>query len=632
MIFEKVVIKDFMAIKSAEVDLENRGLVTVAGENHVNSSADSNGSGKSTLGAAICWCLYNKTDRGVSGDDVIRHKTKEAVVSVTLKDSEGSYRIERSRKKGKGITQVVFTSKSGDVSDLTRGTEALTQEVINRIIGSTYEVFCAAVYMQQGNLICLPEMNDRGLKELVEQAAGLTELSRAFLIAKEELSEKKRRLEQCEAVLNSAEIVFSEADIFVKDRERAEASHKEAEQRREREFNLERENVIKRSQTLADVLSGMPTKERLERALASLKTKLDSVEENNQRVADIEIKHNTKLQEAKMIYERSKVVTENASKILAEINDVESKIGTQCSECGSEITPDHIKDVRESLLEKRRLALSGAESLKDEAKSIVKKAKAEYEAAIKSVARLSTAEIVEKIEKVRTALDRRAQVERDIASVESKLSEKFVPREMDYGTEEAKERLERRKHQLEKAKKECKAARLDFDEAKAVCSVFDVSGVRAQILDTVTPFLNEKTAEYLAVLTDGTFQVVWTTLKRKKDGTLAEKFSVEVKNVDTNKSYKSCSGGEKRRVALACALALQDLVAARAEKAINLLIADEIDDALDVSGLERLMSVMQEKAKAKGTILVISHNDLKSWIGNSFTVIKGKDGSVLECG
>lgn len=76
-------------------------------------------------------------------------------------------------------------------------------------------------------------------------------------------------------------------------------------------------------------------------------------------------------------------------------------------------------------------------------------------------------------------------------------------------------------------------------------------------------------------------------------------------------------------------LALQDLVSARASKPINLLIADEIDDALDVSGLERLMSVMQEKAKAKGTILVISHNDLKSWIGNSITVVKRKGGSVV---
>jgi DNA repair exonuclease SbcCD ATPase subunit len=75
-------------------------------------------------------------------------------------------------------------------------------------------------------------------------------------------------------------------------------------------------------------------------------------------------------------------------------------------------------------------------------------------------------------------------------------------------------------------------------------------------------------------------------------------------------------------VRLACALALQDLVATRAAKAIDLWIGDEIDDALDSAGLERLMGVLEEKARDRGTVLVISHNDIKDFCRRSFVVTK----------
>ena len=69
-------------------------------------------------------------------------------------------------------------------------------------------------------------------------------------------------------------------------------------------------------------------------------------------------------------------------------------------------------------------------------------------------------------------------------------------------------------------------------------------------------------------------------------------------------------------------MALQDLVASRATMSIDLNMADEIDDALDKSGRERLMGVMQEKAANSGTVIVISHNDLTDWISETSTVIK----------
>jgi DNA repair exonuclease SbcCD ATPase subunit len=162
----------------------------------------------------------------------------------------------------------------------------------------------------------------------------------------------------------------------------------------------------------------------------------------------------------------------------------------------------------------------------------------------------------------------------------------------------------------------------DLKVHTAAAQVFGPAGVRAFLLDEVTPFLNEQTAKYLGTLSDGNLTATWTTLVKTAKGELREKFAVELESVSAGGTFKSISGGEKRKVRIACAFALSDLVARRASKPIELFIGDEIDDALDSAGLERLTTILEEKGKERGTVLVISHRDLKSWIKQSITIKK----------
>ena len=76
---------------------------------------------------------------------------------------------------------------------------------------------------------------------------------------------------------------------------------------------------------------------------------------------------------------------------------------------------------------------------------------------------------------------------------------------------------------------------------------------------------------------------------------------------------------------------LQEIVASRATKPIELFIADEVDHALDEAGVERLIGVLNEKAEICKSLFVISHNPLRNWIDNVIT-IKKKDGySEIGC-
>jgi DNA repair exonuclease SbcCD ATPase subunit len=168
----------------------------------------------------------------------------------------------------------------------------------------------------------------------------------------------------------------------------------------------------------------------------------------------------------------------------------------------------------------------------------------------------------------------------------------------------------------------------EVEIACAVEKVFSPAGVRARILDEVTPFLNDQTAKYLASLTDGNTTATWSTLVKNAKGEFREKFSIEVEDATGGKSFAALSGGEKRKVRIAAALALQDLVATRASKPIELFIGDEIDDALDQAGLERLTGILEEKARERGSVFIISHNDLKDWVPTTITVTK-KDGKSV---
>lgn len=115
-----------------------------------------------------------------------------------------------------------------------------------------------------------------------------------------------------------------------------------------------------------------------------------------------------------------------------------------------------------------------------------------------------------------------------------------------------------------------------------------------------------------------------------KQGALREQFGIEVVNAKGAKQFQALSGGEKRKVRLATAMALQDLVATRATKPIDLFVADEIDDALDAAGLERLMGLLEQKARERGTVLIVSHNSLRDWIRDVMLVVKENGASTIE--
>ena len=181
--FDTVELSNFGPFKEARYSLDNKGLVQVKGVNKSDKGSDSNGAGKSSLLEAIVWCLFGKTAKGLNKTDVIRKGS--SVCEVRVRFTKGDERFFLFRKRGKEEKVFIAATKDKDEDsrhatwvDMTLGTLALNQKLIEKIIGCDYEVFCESVYIGQENLPNIPAMTDRQIKDLLENASGITELDK----------------------------------------------------------------------------------------------------------------------------------------------------------------------------------------------------------------------------------------------------------------------------------------------------------------------------------------------------------------------------------------------------------------------------------------------------------------------
>lgn len=138
-------------------------------------------------------------------------------------------------------------------------------------------------------------------------------------------------------------------------------------------------------------------------------------------------------------------------------------------------------------------------------------------------------------------------------------------------------------------------------------SGFSSTGIPSMLIDDSIPFMNEKITKYLDLLTNGRYIVSFDTLDETKAGDFRDKISVHV--IDTHTQANSrvqLSGGQTRIIDIATILTLGDLQANIQDVKFNILLFDEIFDALDYDNATYVSKVLN-KLKIGKSIYVISH-------------------------
>lgn len=645
MYFGKLSIKNFLVIGEAEVDLHNCGLTLIEGRNEDDESANSNGAGKSSLVDALCWCLYGVTGRGVSGDAVINKKAKkECVVGVEVwTEGLNCYYIERGRKsKRLGnnlIVQHVIVDGNdvGSGCELTKTTVADTQALVNDLLGCSYEIFTSSIYAVQEKMPDLPALTDKNLKTLIEEAAGIDKLQKASVIAKENLNDKQNSLDVLNSKISSCGNEINSLKTIIKNTETERDSWKTKAIAKRDQIKSEYDAIALERDEKASLLLPVPELEKLEAEYRQIEAKLKEygIEEANVRKLEL----NAQNKKSECITEKRLIdVAQNKiNEIEQSIQNIHNKVGTACKECGKVYKEEDLTDAVNALQkdkeERQKAILKSFENFK----KLVEEAKTEAIKASEARRKLSSpTELTKRQLEVGNKINCNTERKTEVSRLSKMLGEKtkaLVEIEAELAGKNPFESMLTKLNDDLKSKddhwatlaSEAEMKQMKVYVAEEVNNLYGVKGIRAHILDTITPFLNERTAFYLNTLSDGEITATWQTLTKTAKGDFKEKFSIDVQSVKGANCFAGLSGGEKRKVRVATSMALQDLVASRAKKPIDLYIADEVDHALDASGLERMMSILEEKAKQFGTALVISHNSLRDWIDNSIVVTK-RDG------
>jgi DNA repair exonuclease SbcCD ATPase subunit len=640
--FQTLHVQNFLTLKRASVDLADKGLHLIQGANEDDTSAVSNGAGKSTLVDALLWCLYGVTARGVKADGVLsKVAKKDCAVSTSFSNGATQYTVSRYRKHKTFKSSVRLEAVSGGaIIDMSKGTDPETQKEIERVLGASYEVFMAAVYSAQEQLPDLPRAGDRDLKRLIEEAAGLQRIERAYEQARVRANGSKSNLEVAlvKRTARRDAIARIEGQIVTMSQKRDEWDA----------FRQIRVNDAKQKLTDAEgtlkahagkLLKVKPEVDQAVLRMAAIDAALSEHRSFEQSARTAETAHNSQMREVAVEKANLQRYVDELARDEQRLADINLGRVEPCEMCGRAHSPEHVEELlvytaalvqtaRDAVTtQKSRLALAldGQKTL--HAEVIKRRALVPDVSAIMAERTLLKAK-VDSYGVDLSMLERLKRAREDAKSAIAARESEANPHES--ASTMLAEQLREENAALVVAGEKVEQLTKEVSVAEAVVKVFGPAGVRAQILDTVTPYLNARTADYLSVLSDGNMHATWTTLTKTAAGDLREKFAIEVANDKGADSFAGLSGGEKRKVRLATALALQDLVASRATQPIDLWIGDEIDDALDPAGLERLMTILERKARERGTVIVISHSDLRDWVDNVTIVRKAGGESTVE--
>jgi len=136
---------------------------------------------------------------------------------------------------------------------------------------------------------------------------------------------------------------------------------------------------------------------------------------------------------------------------------------------------------------------------------------------------------------------------------------------------------------------------------------FSSVGIPSLLIDDSIPFLNQRVSYYLDLISNGRYIVSFDTLDTTKSGEFRDKIAVNV--LDNNSKANSriqLSGGQTRLVDIATILTLNDLQSNVQDMSFNLLLFDEIFDALD-SENTRLVSNVLRRSTSNKSVVIISH-------------------------
>lgn len=629
MKFGNLVIENFMSIVKVEVNLSDKGLVLVQGENNDSDAFESNGAGKSTMfSEAPTWAMYGETIRGQKGDKIVnRNAGKNTRVSLEVIDDNGDvYTIVRHRKHSKFKNNVhLFKGEE----NITGKSDKDTDQMIVDLLEMDYLTFTNSVMFGQGVTKMFASSTDKEQKAILEKMLQIDIFRHCQDLAKSKLSEVEDKYYSTVMEQTTVKTLKEGKEVTLKELQTSEAELESKCNLAIDNYRAKLESLLKQlSDYEADLESGSLEAELSD--IANLIEKAEKVIEGYSVIREESIEAQS--QERVLLREVSDLVGK-IKKDERELNGIKmgKNVPKTCSACGQDLPSDdtsHLEKHLQDAIEKHEKSKEEAESKLEQAKAVTESFKVKLAGLPKSEANLRALkdaqyEINSDIKKLKSNI---ADTKKAIADVESEISKQEELKKSTFTSsiESAIESIKQYKVEIADLQKELGILLKDKELYEFWVEGYGNSGIKSVLLDSVVPFLDTRANDYLSVLADSSIEVKFHTQQLvKTTGKYKDKFYVEVINHNGDDDYKSNSGGEKRRIDIAINMALQDLALSRSNKRIDFIAYDEVFESLDELGSHKAIELLEQKAKEVGTIIVITHNDyLKQLFSQSVEVVK----------
>lgn len=600
---------------SHKFNLADRGLTLIMGDNQDEPRMDSNGSGKSSLvSEAVDWCWWGIIPSGDHAESLFNEEaflergSKSRVVTHLENDQGEPVIIDRWRSKSAYELHVSVGGEKLGTLDVNE-----TQKVVDKVLGLDREVGHAAILFGQNDLTHYADAKDAPRMEILTKILQLGEIDHFLERAKAKIKTSVERKAKLQTDLASVEghlrgIRPEELDAqiarWTQEHQQNLANYQQAIAAKIQE----RQSLVASN---VDLSALRMQKIALDQGLHDMRPPGDPPElgqlESHISLAGVEV---------------GRVSGEHQG-LATRLTNLQRLGAGLCSECGQPITVEHLQTEAQTLsaslqqaatfVANAKAQLTALEGSRTALKAQGLAAHDAYrtmrdEKLSESVALGGQIKVAETESSRALLLDRESQrLQAELAGCQS-AGNPFI--EQKQIKEKERYDLERKQGQIQY---ELEALEADARYLEFWVKGFGPQGLKSYILDSRLQELTDAANEWVSLLTGGTIWVRFEAQKQTRGKKLVNAPDVRVFrwNPDgsiTERSYKSWSGGEKKRISFAIDFGLSRLVARRAKQTYDLLILDEVFKHLDRSGKEAVMEMLQLLSREKSSLIVVEHD------------------------
>jgi DNA repair exonuclease SbcCD ATPase subunit len=567
--FKSLSIRNFLSVGDTPIALSfQEGINVITGINY-DKEDSKNGVGKSTIIDALYFALFGTTIREISKDLITNSFTKKTCevkleLQINNNGTTNIYKIARTLSPTK-----CFLSKDG--VDITHSTLAKTNEFIQKLLRSTGKVFQNSVIMTINNTVPFMAQSKIDKRKFIESVLNLEAFSEMLSLTREEYNLIKRDYEVLFAKNQTVEKSYLSSKGQLERFEENKQNRIKSIADRIAENIVKIDNFTKQIVTLPDNVDTLITDK-----LTNLNNELIDIQKER-READREVT----------------TIKTNISLLEKQLREIE-KDGASCTTCKRPFPEDDIKHKEQNKKEINN-QLEELSNEKNTAETVAEKFETNEDNKRTEIRAIETKrDGINKVKSTNDALQTKIVFLTD--------NNNDLLQDQQNIAYETNTELEQTVQDLETEYNDNKAEieKLDNNLSVLECVKFVVSeeGVKSYIVKKILKVLNSRLAYYLQVLEANCL----CQFNEYFDETITDEKGGE-------KSYFNFSGGERKRIDLACLFAFLDIRRMQGDVHFSTIFYDELlDSSLDDKGVELVVNILRERAeKLNENSYIITH-------------------------